>query len=471
MSSLPEYFEGNAFQALEKAHEPSHILATRRALIRYRMSLNDSVAYKASSVIAQQIEAYGNGHGVLASWKQTVTTRASVYFEGRTFEIPPATLTRFMGGEDRPTRPVKPVLALTRDFLIANRFLHLEDLRVQHAHLLPAYELARVFKPYGESVFGKFSSLRDGEWLFAQIGQKQTTRLQVTRIDAGLYEVSLSKVMTGSAHRSASLARYLGWLFVAESLRCGALYKSDPPDFEHEVLQLKGISQSSIDMKLSSSLSELCLSVPDKPAQLFEHIGTYEKIEKSTKIQYTSNKFRRRRTEGGKRWSMPSKEKNTDLGGTVDDKKEMGEELLRQYVVNQENMLTNPDLAEETFDEMVRLIDAGADFNIPSERIGNMTAMHVFALHHMYWALDLAFERDDTNYLARTSDGRYPFDFITPSEIGSPTDRDVPEYAHKLFQRALEQGKSSGLTREELLGLPEDAPPLPPPSGMDDGPG
>ncbi|OLF71410.1 hypothetical protein AWH62_12755 [Maricaulis sp. W15] len=330
-----------------------------------------------------------------------------------------------------------------------------------------AYRLWSVVRP-NASIGQKLDRFSRGEANYgAALGQMEGGSiivLNMRRLREGLFALSWRQ-QPSTGDNSYSLSSFFGrdrdrfelegWLFQTEFLSIGFIQPAiGSQDASPVALHISEIhSSDEFSLHFGFEIVEFAPGV-----EIDANTGDtlrFVFLDKKHEVMY--NELPHRDIYGGDKFV------NNGVGDEVNDytDQKYGVELNKAL-----DTLTNPRaqlrfsasaIAErdKLHERVEELIKGGAPLDTPNRN--GWYPLSIIAGHHFWRKLELVLQRSDVNFLVKTPDGRYPFQFQNPDALDNFT---LP-IEQKLYARTLDQAKASGMTENQLLGIPDDAPPFP----------
>ena len=448
--------------------------------------LEDTTSTSRIARLSDDISSFAGGHKVRSSADKDALTIRYLRYEnaagklrpgpdGRRTLITTKLVDEFMFGNKSDGGPVdtnKGTVAVIRDFLVWRSGGVPEDLYEPVTALDDAYRMWSVIRPTASSDHANDRFSGKGANYAAAAGHTEAgtvTLLNLKRLRPGLFQLDFrqqqaqpgSSLWLGSFFGTNSgVVKFDGWLFHTDVASLGYLIASEQKDPAKRVLFR--ITQDPDKMTFTAQIGgEVSEGIGNtKSSATPETQPKFVFLDKKHQVMY--NELPHRDIYGGDKFV------NNGVGEEVNDytDQKYGVELTATLEKLTEPLLrmglTSEFRAErdQLHARCEELIKGGAPLDVPDSN--GWYPLAVAAGFRFWKTVSLMCERDDVDYLVQTPKGRYPF------EVGSPETltRETFPLTVELLERAVEQGKARGITRNEILGLPEDQP-----SYLDNSPG
>ncbi len=478
VNSLERYYATySPEEALTQADSEAQRLFVRYGLQEYSKHLKHNVTSNVDQTIATRVNSFLTSPSANKTLQNKIEEYSLYYERGaKSTDVNNMTVRRTVSRKENGhyVQMGAFYVAIFRDFLLSKEILSFDELQNTEAKEREIFSIGRLLPmtvqegrflnaPYdvdcGQIKFLGFSKEKhlDVMWI-----------LTLHQLRPGAYSIDLYKFIDTERKKSSIYQHYItkdydryykGWFITAESQSFASVSRLIGEETS------KSILLDLIEPTSGHLMFKLVKSPTEKPIGGFDisinnqYISTsYSKNLKDDveKWYHTSNsEFVQKNIPGGKRFVRSTMNDNSDIGGSVDDKVEMGKELLASieqshdipFTISAED-LEKPENYWLTREHQEDLIRRGADVSIIDEETG-CTAIHLLVQTRRYGGLQLVLDRDDVDFTVTTSNGKYPhqmFRYI-PSFDGPPTESE--KYYGLVFDRTIEQLRAQGLTRDQ----------------------
>lgn len=445
----------------------------RRFLIRELWRIEDTTSTSRMVRLSDDIGSFAGGHKVQAEGDKDILQKRHLRYEnaagklrpgpdGRRVLVTTKLIEEFIFGNKSEGGPVdtnKGTVGVIRDFLAWRKGGLPDDLLDPVTDLDDAYRMWSVVQPRARS--GQAADRFSGQGANyaaklddAEIGT--VALLNLKRLRPGLFKIDFRQQNPQPGSSTLSLASFFlpnsgvrrldGWLLHARNISLGHLHGPGQDGVsERTPIRLTDFrGDNSFCAHIGGEIVEVASGSALDDTE--ESTAAFNFLDKKHEVMY--NELPHREIYGGDKFV------NNGVGDEVNDYTdqkygvELSETLEKLTNIRLQLGWAAADRAErdQLHARCEELIEGGAPLDVPNSR--GWYPLSVAVACRFWKTVGLMCRRDDVDYLVKSPKGLYPF------EVGSPDTltRETFPLTVELLERAVEQGKARGITRNEILG-------------------